>query len=142
MPGMHVRRAERNDHNWSLRWGSKNTTSNTQKWFQKPSKSLPETLRMQENALPFSEALRKQSLLTGTPMKVAKGHPKGSPKHLRGRLQPVQNASKAPPRRLLEMGNLENLIFEGCIMRNHKFWKCQGAPKTSILDSGATKVRE
>ena len=64
------------------------------------------------------------------PVKVAKGHPKSSPKTFRGRLQPLENASKAPPRRVLEVGNLENLIFEGCTVRNHKFWKCQGAPRS------------
>ena len=60
--------------------------------------------------------------------------PKRVPKRVRetlpGRLQRLQDASKAPPRTILEVDNLESMIFEGCTVRNHKFWKCQGAPRT------------
>ena len=44
-------------------------------------------------------------------VKGAKGHPKGSPKALPRRFQALQIASKAPPRDVLEVDNLETLIF-------------------------------
>ena len=47
-----------------------------------------------------------------TPIKVRKGDPKGFQRTLQRRLQPLQNASKAPPLGVLEASNLETLIFK------------------------------
>ena len=122
-----MRRAESNDHSCSLK-SSKNTTSNNQKSLQILSKSLREATRMQENAPTPPKALTKRILPTGPPVKIAKALPKGS--QTPSRTPPADpEPSKASPRRVLEVGNLENLIFKGCTVRNHKFWKCQAAPR-------------
>ena len=61
---------------------------------------------------------------------MPKSVPKRGREALLRRLQRCQHTSKASPRTILDMNNLENIIFATCTVHNHKFWKCQGAHGT------------
>ena len=64
-----------------------------------------------------------------TPVNMPKRVPKRAQESIPRRLQTLQVAANLLSRGVLELSNHDNLIFEGCTVQNHKFWKCRGAPR-------------
>ena len=87
-----------------------------------------EAIRQEKNAATPPEARTRRILLTGSPIKVAKGPPKGLRKALQRQLQPLQNVAKVLPRGVLEENTLKAWFLTDVLNGIHVF----GCPKEAF----------